>query len=76
VAVRAVADAVAGELRELGHPVQEWVGEGQTAVERAFWLLAFGDHVSCCLGDALGVDLADIGLLTRLKERLRAALEA
>ena len=69
---RAVGDGVADELRTEGHPVLEWVGEGATAAERAFWLLSFGDHVSCRLGERLGVDLADIDRLRRLKTRLEA----
>jgi hypothetical protein len=74
VAQRAVADGVADELRTEGHPVQEWEGQGATPFERAFWLLAFGDHVSCRLGERLGVDLGEIARLGRLKERLQAAL--
>lgn len=74
VAQRAVADGVADELRTEGHPVQEWQGEGATAFERAFWLLAFGDHVSCRLGERLGVELGEIDRLGRLKQRLQAAL--
>ncbi len=63
VAQRAVADGVADELRAEGHPVQEWTGAGPSAFERAFWLLAFGDHVSCRLGERLGVDLGEIDRL-------------
>ncbi len=69
-----MADGVADELRTEGHPVQEWQGEGATAFERAFWLLAFGDHVSCRLGERLGVELGEIDRLGRLKQRLQAAL--
>jgi glucose/mannose-6-phosphate isomerase len=75
-AERAVADGVGEELRAEGHPVVEWTGEGATATERAFHLLSFGDHVSCYLGQRLGVDLTDIARLGRLKARLEAALGA
>jgi glucose/mannose-6-phosphate isomerase len=75
-AERAVADGVAEELAAEGHRVLQWAGEGATAAERAFWLLAFGDHVSCYLGERLGVDLGDIGRLRRLKARVESVLAA